>query len=386
MNAIESLVQLAQDIEDPRVERTRHHELPDILTMALLSTMTEGAGWEDMCLFGITHEPWLRQFLALPHGIPSKDTFRRVISRLEPEALGQWMTDWMAALADSAPGRLIPIDGKTLRHSFDHAHQKGALHLVSAWAHDNQLTLGQIAVDEKSNEITAIPQLLAMIDIRGAVVSIDAMGCQTAIAETILEGEGDFLLAVKDNQPKLAQTCRETFLAYHEEPAAHPEVSTQVQTAQAHGRREERHCLVSPLPEDSEIRHQWKGANALVQVITYRDLGDKQTDEVRFYVTSLTLCAALLAAYIRGHWGIENSLHWVLDVTFREDESRIHKDHGAENVACLRRMAAGLLRQETRRQLGQSGESKRKLSMRQKRLLAAWNKDYLLEVLMISRD
>lgn len=387
MNAVEMLAELAQKIEDPRVDRTRHHLLTDILTIALLSSMSEGTGWEDMALFGSTNEAWLRQFLALPNGIPSKDTFRRVISRIKPDALCGWMTEWMESLVSTAEGRLIPIDGKALRHSFDHANQKGALHLVSAWAHENRLTLGQVAVDSKSNEITAIPRLLAMIDIQGAVVSIDAMGCQTAIAEQIIDQKGDYLLAVKDNQPTLVQACRKTFEAYHEDSAAHPEVSAHVEAEpkKCHGRKEERHCYVSPLPEGSEIGRQWKGAKALVQVITYRDLGDKQTNEVRYYVTSLALCAALLASYIRGHWSIENSLHWVLDVTFREDESRIHKDHGAENVACLRRMAAGLLRQENRRQLAQRVESKRKLSMRQKKLVAAWDKDYLLEVLTLPR-
>jgi predicted transposase YbfD/YdcC len=389
MNAIEALAQLAQEIEDPRVARTRYHSLTDVLVIALLSSMAEGTGWEDMALYGSAHEQWLRQFLSLPNGIPGKDTFRRVISRIDPDALCAWMTQWMQTLADTAPGRLIPIDGKVLRHSFDHANQKSALHLVSAWAKDNQLTLGQVAVDEKSNEITAIPKLLEMIDIAGAVVSIDAMGCQTAIAEQIVEGKGDYVLAVKDNQPTLAQNCRETFSAYHEDPESYPEATMHVEQEEkkAHGRQEERTCIVIPLPEESAIKGQWKGAKALVQAMTFRDLGNgKRTDEVRYYVTSLTLCATMLAAYIRGHWSIENSLHWVMDVTFREDESRIHKDHGAANVGCLRRMAAGILRQENRRQLAKRGESKRKLSMRQKRLLAAWDKDYMLEVLAASRD
>jgi predicted transposase YbfD/YdcC len=298
------------------------------------------------------------------------------------------MTQWMQGLSDAAQGRLIPIDGKALRHSFDRANKKGALHLVSAWASENRLTLGQVAVDAKSNEITAIPRVLAMIDIEGAVVSIDAMGCQSGIAEQIIDQKGNYLLAAKDNQPTLVQACRETFSAYHEDPQAHPEVSVHSEVAEkkAHGRQEERHCYVSPLPEESEIRDQWKGARALVQVITYRELGDKRTDDVRYYVTSLALCAAMLAAYVRGHWSIENSLHWVLDVTFREDTSRIHKDHGAQNVACLRRMGAGLLQQENCRQLAQTCESKRKLSMRQKRLVAAWDKSYILEVLAGSRD
>jgi predicted transposase YbfD/YdcC len=388
MNAIESLIQLAQDIEEPRVDRTREHLLTDILVIALLCSMAEGEGWTDMTLYGKANEQWLRQFLDLPNGIPSKDTFRRTISRIAPDAMCNWMIQWTQTVADASQGRLVPIDGKALRHSFDRANQKGALHLVSAWASENRLTLGQIAVDEKSNEITAIPRLLEMIEIKGAVVSIDAMGCQTSVAEKIVDKEGDYVLAVKDNQPTLAQTCRETFSAYHEDPQAHPEVSehAEVAPAKAHGRQEERYCYVSPLPEDSEVRRHWKGAQALVQVITYRDLGHKRTDDVRYYVTSLAVSAALLAAYIRGHWGIENSLHWVLDVTFREDASRIHKDHGAENVACLRRLAAGLLRQENHRQLAQTGQSKRKLSMRQKRLLAAWNRDYLLEVLAASRD
>lgn len=387
MNAIDRLVELTQEIEDPRVDRTQWHNLSDILVIALLSIMAEGMGWEDMALFGTTHQAWLEQFLALPNGIPSKDTFRRVISRIHPEELVHWMTDWMASLADVSDGRLIPIDGKTLRQSFDRGSQKKALHLVSAWAQENRLTLGQIAVDEKSNEITAIPRLLEMIDIAGAVVSIDAMGCQKAIAEKIIDQKGDYILAVKDNQPTLAEACADTFLAYHDDPSSHPEVSEHVsEEEKGHGRSEQRYCYVSPLPEDSEFRQHWKGAKALVQVISYRTINGVQTDEIRHYITSLTLCAAMLAAYIRGHWGIENSLHWVLDVTFDEDKSRIRKDHGAENVACLRRMGAGLLRQEKTRQLAQARESKRKLSMRQKRLVAAWDTGYLLEVLATKRD
>ena len=380
MNAVEHMAQLTKDVDDPRDDSARH-ELADILVIALLSVMAGGNGWEDMTLYGLANEKWLRQFLSLPHGIPSKDTFRRVISRLDPEQLTQWMVQWMEALVDVSEGRLIPIDGKTLRHSFDHAAAKTSLHLVSAWADKNRLTLGQVAVSDKSNEITAIPQLLEMIDIRGAVVTIDAMGCQREIAEKIQEKEGEYILAVKGNQPTLETACREAALAYHEDPSQHPDVDSHETHETNRGREEERYCCVIPLPEDSKLKERWKGAKAVVQVISCCTKDGKQTEEVRYYITSLLLGAAVIAAYIRGHWSIENSLHWVLDVTFREDDCRIGKDNGDKNMACLRRMAAGLLRQEDEWQLAQTKKSKRKLSMRQKRLLSAWNRDYLLEVL-----
>lgn len=380
MNSIEKMSVLAEEIEDPR-DDSAWHLLSDILVIALLSVMSGGNGWEDMTLYGKAKYDWLKQFLQLPHGIPCKDTFRRVISRLKPDQLTRWMVQWSEALVDCSEGRLIPIDGKALRHSFDTASAKASLHLVSAWASNNRLTLGQIAVEEKSNEITAIPQLLELIDIKGAVVTIDAMGCQTAIAEKIIDQKGDYLLAVKGNQPSLETACVEAAIEYHDDPTQHPETDSHQETQTNRGREEERHCYTIPLPEDSELKRHWKGAKAIVQVISYCTKDGKTTEEVRYYISSLLLSAAVIANYIRGHWGIENSLHWVLDVTFREDDCRIRKDHGDENIACLRRMAAGILRQEDEWQLAQTKPSKRKLSVRQKRLLSGWNNDYLQEIL-----
>jgi predicted transposase YbfD/YdcC len=368
-----SIFEFFDGLTEPRVERTRVHPLMTILAIALLTMMVGGEGWEDMEIFGEAKEAWLATFLDLRNGVPSADTFRRVLSALNPKEFNLRFIDWVQALSEGTRGKLIALDGKTVRHSFDGATGKKALHLVSAWIHENRLTLGQIAADEKSNEITAIPALLKLLDISGATITVDAMGCQRAIAEQIIEQGGDYVMGLKGNQGNAhtevvaffddarATEFRETAHTFHESVEG-----------SEHGRLEVRRVWACQNLEWFADLSKWKGLRSIVMIERERTCGDNPTSTERhYYWSSHTLNAAALGAMVRAHWGIENTLHWGLDVAFREDDSRIRRDHGAENIALLRKIAMNLAKRETTRKRG----------VRAKLLLAGLSEAYLLMLL-----
>jgi predicted transposase YbfD/YdcC len=369
-----SLVECFKDIEDPRIERTKQHLLIDILCLAVIAVIGGAEGWEDIEEFGKQKHDWLKKYLRLPNGIPSHDTISRVFRRIKPEAFQQGFARWIESLNQQAGWKQVAIDGKTLRRSHDRKTMKSALHSVSAWSVENHLVLGQTAVHEKSNEITAIPELLEMLELHGAIVTIDAMGCQKQIAGKIVDRGGDYVLAAKDNQPKLHAALQAHFNNMHEDDFAAGECRRQRTREKGHGRQEERYVYQSPLPKSMrDFAAQWPGLRTIGQVISVVQRDGKEVSDVRYFISSMALGVKRFASAVRGHWGIENSLHWVLDMTFREDESRIRKDHGADNFALLRRFAVSMIKQDT-----SPG------SIRRKRKRAAWNNKALANMLKLT--
>lgn len=367
-----SLVECFAEIEDPRIERGKQHRLIDILCLAVLAVIAGAEGWEDIEEFGQQKHDWLKKFLRLPHGIPSHDTISRVFRSIKPAAFQQGFAAWIASLGEQQAWRHVAIDGKTLRRSHNRQTMKSALHSVCAWSVEQRVVLGQQAVDEKSNEITAIPELLQLLELAGAIVTIDAMGCQKEIAAQIIAGGGDYVLTVKDNQPKLHAALQAHFLHLHETDFATGECRRRVTRDQAHGRCEERTYYQSPVPAALAGSDDWAGLASVGQVISITEREGKEVADVRYYISSLKPQVKRFAGAVRGHWGIENSLHWVLDMTFAEDQSRIRKGHGPENFALLRRFALSLLQQDT-----SPG------SVRRKRKRAAWNNEALASVVKI---
>lgn len=362
-----------ETVPEPRVERTRRHPLMSILVIALLTMICVGEGWDDMEAFGLAKEAWLRTFLDLPFGIPSEDTFRRVLSALNPKAFNACFIAWVQALSQGTAGKLIPIDGKTVRHSFDRATGKKALHVVSAWIADNRLTLGQIATEEKSNEITAIPKLLELLDIRGATITVDAMGCQKEIAAKIVDQGGDYIMGLKGNQGTAHKEV-EAFFTDANAKGFQDVQHTFHQTVDGseHGRLEVRRVWASQDLGWFADLAKWKGLRSIIMIESERTVGAAATStERRYYWSSHGVDAEIFAAMIRGHWGIENQLHWCLDVGFREDESRIRTDHGPENISLLRKIAMNLAK----------AERSHKRGIQAKRKLAAWDDTYLLKLL-----
>ena len=370
-----SIMDHFQDLEDPRIERSKRHQLLDIVAIAVSAVICGADSWVYVEMFGKSKEEWFRTFLDLPNGIPSHDTFGEVFSRLDPERFQQCFMEWTQAVADLLPGEVVAIDGKTVRRSHDKRAGKGAIHLVSAWASANTLTLGQVKTEEKSNEITAIPRLLEMLELNGCIVTIDAMGCQKEIAKGILEGGADYLLAVKGNQGQLYQDVRDLFeggdgLGLNGVP--HDYATT---LNKGHGRIERRECWSIGDPaclEYLSTAGDWSGLRSVVKVECRRETEGGTTVQARYYISSLEASAHRQLAAVRAHWSIENSLHWSLDVTFREDQSRIRKDNAPQNMATLRQISHNLLKRETSLKVGIQG----------KRLQAGWREDYLLKVLL----
>jgi predicted transposase YbfD/YdcC len=364
-----SLLTHFQILEDPRLERSRLHNLLDIIAITVCAVICGADSWVEVQKYGIAKHDWFKGFLRLPNGIPSHDTFGRVFAAILPEQFQACFAAWMAEVAERLGLHQIAIDGKTLRGSHDRGRGKAALHLIGAWAVENHLRLGLQAVDDKSNEITAIPKLLEILDLYGALVTIDAMGCQKEIAEQIVEQGGDYVLAVKENQPKLYEEITQLEqVALEREYAG---CSSYGEEERSHGRQELRACWVLTDLESLQERSKWPGFQSVIVVVRERSEGEKNTCEKHYYISSQKLSAERILRAIRGHWGIENSLHWVLDVTFDEDRSRVRKDHGPENFALLRQMAVSLLKAE---------ESKG--SIRGKRLIAGWNNDFMEKVLL----
>jgi predicted transposase YbfD/YdcC len=333
-------------LTDPRVERTRRHPLINILFIAVCGVLSGANSFAAIHEFGCDRKTWFARYLDLSNGIPCDDTFARVLARLDPAAFEKCLLSWIQAVQEISDHRLIAIDGKTLRGSYDRGDGKAAIHMVSAWATENKLSLGQVVVDEKSNEITAIPELLRVLEVTGAVVTIDAMGCQKEIAGLIREGGGDYVLAVKQNQPTLYERVEEAIDAGLEQDAAALDEHQTVETG--HGRQETRTYVTFPAPETVDPDGAWRDLSAVGMAITEStDSRGRCRLEARYYILSALLPAKEFAAAVRGHWGIENNLHWQLDVSFREDECRVRTDHAPANLSVIRRFALGLLKRET---------------------------------------
>ena len=370
-----SVMECFGELEDPRIDRCKRHQLLDIITIAICAVICGADSWVYVEMFGKSKEEWFRSFLDLPNGIPSRDTFGDVFSRLDPERFQECFMEWSQGVADLLPGEVVAVDGKTVRRSYDQRAGKQAIHLISAWASENTLTLGQVKTEEKSNEITAIPRLLEMLELSGCIVTIDAMGCRKEIAQGILESGADYLLPVKENQGRLYQDVRDLFEAGDGtgvDDLPHDYATT---LNKGHGRIERRKCWAIDGPvclEYLSTAGDWPGLRSVVKVECRRETESGATVQARYYISSLEASSHRQLAAVRAHWSIENSLHWSLDVTFREDQSRIRKDNAPQNMATLRQISHNLLKRETSLKVGIQG----------KRLQAGWREDYLLKVLL----
>jgi len=361
------------NIADPRIERTKLHKLIDILVIAICGAICNCDSWEDVEEFGRAKQEWFETFLELPNGIPSHDTFNRVFARIDPLEFRTCFISWVSVASELIGGQVISMDGKVLRRSHDRGIGKGAIDMVSAWACANQLVLGQVKVDEKSNEITAIPQLLKALEISGCIITIDAMGCQTEIAKIIIEEGADYVLALKDNQGNLFEDAQKLFEDLENSQYQAYAYDYEKTVNKGHGRIEIRECWTISDPQIlCHLRgfQNWEKLMTVSRIRSQRWIGDEKTCEDRFHIASIVGAQRVLPA-VRSHWGIENCLHWTLDMAFDEDHCRVRKNNGPENFAILRHIALNLLKQEK--------TSKR--SINGKRLLAGWKEDYLLKVL-----
>ena len=362
------------EVHDPRADNARHF-LTDILVIAMLGVMCGCDDYPSIVDYAIDQEDWLRSFLRLPHGIPSISTFRRVFAVLKPSVLQEVMRNWSVELAGSLAGKQINLDGKTLRRSFDHGWNKSGLHVVTAWCAEDKLVLGQVAVDDKSNEIIAVPEVLKMLDIKGAIISVDALNTQKSIAEQIIRGGGDYLMAVKNNHPTLHDSIVRHLDEMILEKFAGIEHVYHETTDGGHGRIDTRRVWATQQIDWLSGREQWKQIKSVAVVeSTRRVLGKGECKTTRrYYISSLAADSGeKIAGLIRNHWSIENSQHWTLDMAFNEDQSRVRKDHGDQNLAVLRRIALNLLRRDQRTKVG----------AKNKRLKASRNREYLLNVLL----
>jgi predicted transposase YbfD/YdcC len=363
------------DMEDPRSNQGKRHRLLDMIAIAITAVICNADGWKDVELFGRCKEKWFRTFLELPHGVPSHDTFGRVFARLDPHAFEESFRQWMAHLGRTSNGRLIAIDGKTLRRSFDTAAGKAALHMINAWCVTNQTVLGQVVCGEKGNEITDMPKLLSLLDLKDAVVTADAMHCQKVTAREIIQRGGHYLLQVKDNQPALHENLRLLFEQGLTDDCQGVAYDYFEDVDAGHGRIETRRCwsswdLAGVAPADD-----WPALRSAVCVERVRQVGQGPPSTQRhYYISDLPgRDAKRMLELSRGHWGVENQLHWRMDVVFLEDQRRIRKDHAAENYTRLSRIALNLLKADT----------SVKASIRAKRKLAGWDHDFLLHLLTL---
>ncbi len=371
---ISSLTKHFSSLEDPRVDRTKLHELQDMLVIAICGVIAGADTWVGIEQFGNAKLDWLRTILDLPNGIPSHDTFGRVFARLDPDQFQRCFVGWVQAISEITEGEVVAIDGKTLRRSHDGTLGKDAIHMVSAWVSENRLTLAQRKVDDKSNEITAIPALLELLELNGCIVTTDALGCQAKIASVIVEGDGDYVLAAKNNQKTLREGIESLFHYAQEEKFENIEHDFHKTVDGGHGRIEIRRTWTIFDPEfidwlDPDGR--WEDLSSIGMVEGERQVDGKTEQRTRYYISSLSGEAKEFGHAVRSHWGIENCVHWVLDIAFSEDDSRVRKGYAAENLAILRRLALNLLKQETTATCG----------TRNKRLKAAWDENYLVKVL-----
>lgn len=340
------LQQHFQDLRDPRVERTRKHPLINIVFIAVCGVLSGANSIAAIHEFAVDRRSWLARYLDLTNGIPSEDTLGRVLARLDPGAFEKCLWSWTRSVHEVTADRRVAIDGKTLRGSSDPERSRAAIHMVSAWATENKLSLGQVVVDERSNEITAIPELLQVLEISGALVTIDAMGCQKEIAAQIRAAEADYILAVKQNQPTLYEQVEGAIDAALEQDAG--EIAEHQTVEKGHGRHETRTYAIFPRSEPVDPEGLWRDLSAVGIAISERvDTQGRRGMETRYYILSRLITVREFAEAVRGHWGIENNLHWQLDVSFREDECRVRRDHGPANLSVIRRFALGLLKRET---------------------------------------
>ncbi len=357
-------------LADPR-RRKVVYPLIDIITIALCAVVAGADDFVAIAEYGRKKRTWLSQFLDLRGGVPSHDRFNAVLGALRPAEFQRCLLSWITALHEVSGGQVVAIDGKTLRRSYDTAGGKSAIHMVSAWATANHISLGQVVVDQKSNEITAIPKLLRILELSGCLVTIDAMGCQTEIAQGIVDAGADYVLAVKANQPTLHDGIIDFFLDHLDDDFARVKVSRHETDESGHGRDEGRTYYVCAAPDDLPDRERWPGLAAIGVAFDEGVRGGKPCSDVRYYLLSKKLSARRFGAAVRGHWGIENSCHWQLDVTFGEDQSRIRKGHADANFSILRRTALSLLK----------NNQDLKLGIKNRRLAAGWDDSYLEQVL-----
>ena len=374
------LVAALAAVPDPRRQcKNLRHLLVDVLVVGFCGVLCGCDDFVELETFGRKKEDFFRRFLELPEGIPAHDTFRRVFQAVCPQALQRCLIRWLQGIRQAAPatGEVVAIDGKTLRRTFDRAQSLGALHLVSAWATANGLTLGQVAVDAQSNEITAIPHLIALLDLKDCVVTIDAAGCQKDIAAQIVAKEADYVLALKANQPTLYEQVSDYFLEQLEKEGPDRKLRHHREVEEGHGRSETRETFVAPATKEMVASGAWLGLASIVMVIRHcvDHATGKASDEVRYFLSSLPAKVKRLARAVRQHWGIENGLHWVLDVAFNEDRMRQRDRNGIENLALLNRLAVSVLRQDKTIKAG----------VKCKRKAAGWDDNYLLHLLFDSQ-
>ena len=354
-----------EGLTDPRVERTKYHSLKDILGLTICAVLSGCNDWEEIELYGISKELWLKSFLSLPNGIPSHDTINRLFSALNPDELRSCFITWVQSIAGISNGKVVNIDGKRLCNAGE-GGKKAFIHMVSAWSNANNMVMGQVKTEEKSNEITAIPALLNLLVLQGSIVTIDAMGCQKSIAGDIIRKEADYVLAVKENQAHLLDDIKDAF-------AQTPDIIHDTTITTGHGRVEKRKCSVINDMVWISKANDWEKLQSIVCVETQRTdkMSGQTQSEKRFYLSSLLVTPKEFNDIIRGHWGIENKLHWCLDVTFKEDYSTKQAGNAAENFSIMTKIALNLLR----------NENSKKRSLKNKRLLCGWDEKFLAKLL-----
>lgn len=371
---LETIKEHFGQVRDPRINRTKDHKLIDIIGVALCAVICGAENWVDIELYGNNKIIWLKTFLELPNGIPSHDTFGRVFGVIDAQEFQKAFFEWVLAVNDIIHGQIVNIDGKCLRGSDDQSLGKRAIYMVSAWASENEIVLGQRKVDEKSNEITAIPELLKMLAIADCIVTIDAIGTQTEIAQTIVEAQAGYALSVKANQGHLFEDISTLFAVDRDQNFKYASLDYAKTTNSGHGRIDVRECWSTSNPEYLQLIRNvenWAGLQSIAMVICTRIIAEKQTKHIRYYITTLPSDAERILHVVRRHWAIENELHWVLDVAMNEDHNRVRKDQAPENMAVLRHVALNLLKQEKTAKGG----------IHAKQLQAGWNNDYLLKIL-----
>lgn len=368
MDSKSLLEQLAQ-VDDPRIDRNKKHKLIDILTIAVCAVVSGAEGWEHIEMFAKMKIDWLKSFLELPNGIPSHDTIARVFYAIDPDQFQNAFTQWASGIKIDKSGKVIALDGKSLRRSFDKATGKGPLHMVSAWAVEAGIALGQVKTSKKSNEITAIPDLLNMLELSGAIITIDAMGCQKKIASKIIDKNADYVLALKRNHAELHDEVKALFQIADKREFKDMPHDSHTTIGKGHGRIETRICTTLSAEEWLPDLKEWSALKTLVRIESTRELADSTQSMVRYYLSSLPMEAEQMLHAVRSHWGIENSLHWVLDMNFREDESRIRKGNAAENLAIIRKIVLNMIKLN----------KPKGMSFKKAKLAATWDTDFALK-------